>query len=227
MSVVTTLHSIPAKSPRISLVLKSPAIIDHGKKKMKRKQSNARAAAERNKRRRKHPRKFKSRSVVAPIDKRWTQTIGYDKKRLANRKKRADANPCAKKKRRSHKAIHNNRHNHFTRSEGAHGIGIKPTRLEQHVRDMLQRSQKEHAAILGLELRTQPVRITPEFMMGVVAMVDGLREEVIKRMALMAAHRQRGRSKNASQKSSTNPSYMGKLLDVNTAWHTIQHDAKK
>ena len=81
--------------------------------------------------------------------------------------------------------------------------------------------------ILGLTMRTQKVRITPQFMQGIIAMADALREKIIRRTALFAAHRQKGRSKSPSQKSSANPSYMGMVQDLEAAWFTILNDAKQ
>ena len=146
---------------------------------------------------------------------------------MEDRKKRAEKKPNAKKRKRSHTAIHNRRHAYFTESAGAHGIGIKPTRLKEHVRRMLARSQKEHALILGLDMRTQPVRVTPQFMQGIIAMADALREKIIMRTAHFASHRQKGRSKSPSQKANANPSYMGMVQDLQAAWHTIMQDAKQ
>ena len=188
------------------------------------------AAAARNKKRRKsrQRRKFKARTVEVVADKRWLPHHGYDKRRLAGRKDRAEKKPqeAGKKRKRSHRAIHNRRHTFFTESAGRHGIGINHTRLERHVRRMLERSQKEHAAILELEMRRQKVRVTPQFLQGIVAMTDALREKLIERIALFAACRQSGRSKSPSQKNSTNPSYMGMLQDLDMAWATIMKDAK-
>lgn len=186
------------------------------------------SAPARNKyRRKKKKRKFKQKTVLSLEDSRWRQHHGYDRKRLEARKKRAAAAAPAKERKRSHTAIQSRRHAYFTKSKGAHCIGIKPTRLEEHMRRRLRRAQIRHARLLSVDVRNgRPVRLSPEFIKGVIAMVDGLLDKVLQRTALLAAHRQSGRS-NSSGAASAKPSYMGMMSDLVLALHTIITDAKK
>jgi hypothetical protein len=203
-------------------------------------------AMKRNKYHRKKKRgtKFKQKTIVSRADGRWSQHHGYNRKRLEDRKKRATSDTTTddeekknaiihKTRKRSHKAIHNRRHAYFTLSKGAHCIGIKPTRLEEHMRRRLKQAQIKHARLLFVDVRNgHPVRLSPEFINGVTAMVDGLREKVLERMAMFAAHRQSGRSKSPATTTTTTtttakPSYMGMMSDLVLALHTIISDAKK